>query len=387
MLAIDTEFQTIPDYVKPEARKRILELAVTNEPEVSQVECCEYLIRHWVETIEDGNPLYSDASYARSRGFNDIIAQPGMIICTLTLPYRWPWPEGYTSRRLIHFDMKKLLELPVGILANYETYFYKPVEIGDRINTTVRLMNISEWSRTRLGEGYFYKVETNYYNQRNELLCQAYTTLFAYGGTVSHSAPDTQKIAAAQARRAQPSTLADQAPRELPSQDALQGGWHNGTEECLESWRTGYKPNPPAELYYEDVNVGDPMPDLLMPITVTRCVFMASASRDFAPQHHNTWYAHNKSNVREMFLGTHFNLGMMSRFMTDYGGPLSTVRRIQMNMKRTVGAGEDYMMSGIVSKKWEKNGEKLVDLDIKITTNLGPAYICGGTLALPTKRG
>jgi hypothetical protein len=45
----EDEFRTIPDYVKPENRKKILELAVPNEKEISEVECCEYLIRHWNE--------------------------------------------------------------------------------------------------------------------------------------------------------------------------------------------------------------------------------------------------------------------------------------------------------------------------------------------------
>jgi hypothetical protein len=170
---------------------------------------------------------------------------------------------------------------------------------------------------------------------------------------------------------------------EPPPGDWLKGGWHNATEEMLESWRTGWQGRPPANTRWDDVEVGDAMPPLLMPITVTRCVFMASASRDFAPQHHNTWYCHNKSRTREMFLGTHFNLGMLSRFMTDYGGPLSTVRRIQLQMRRTIGAGEDYMMRGTITRKWEEGGEKLVDMDIFIDTELGPAYACSGTLALP----
>ena len=47
--------------------------------------------------------------------------------------------------------------------------------------------------------------------------------------------------------------------------------------------------------------VWDTLTPLVIPITVTRCVFMASASRDFAPQHHNTWYCHNKSRTGRCF--------------------------------------------------------------------------------------
>lgn len=380
----EEEFRTIPEYVQPENRRRILELAVADAKEVSDVECCEYLIRHWNETIEDGNPLYNDREYARSRGFRDIVAQPGMIICTLVLPYRWPMPGGFhKTRQLLHFEVKELLELPVGILANYEAFFHRPVEIGDRLSTTGRLVEISGFKQTRLGGGYFTRLETSYYNQRDELVCRAYTNLFSYGGA-QHTAAgrDAEKEAAARARRAAPSRLEDQAPQPPPPGAWLHGGWHNATEEMLESWRTGWIPKPPLDRRWQDVCEGDAMPELLMPITVTRCAFMASASRDFAPQHHNTWYAHHRSRAREMFLGTHFNLGMLSRFMTDYGGPGSTVRRIQLRMMRTIGAGEDYRMSGRITRKWEQEGEKLVDMDIAIDTQLGPGYRCSGTLAL-----
>ncbi|NND67271.1 MAG: hypothetical protein HKN19_06780 [Halioglobus sp.] len=377
---------SIPDYVSAENRSRILQLASADEREVADVECSEYLIRHWLETVEDANPLYLDRDYARSRGFKDVVAQPGMVICTLVLPYRWPMQGFHKTRQLLHFELKDLLEQPVGILANYEMQFFRHVEIGDRLSTTGRLVGISPFKRTRLGAGYFTTLETSYYNQRDELVSQAHTNLFSYGGKMpegEEAAQDAAEAGAAMQRRATPSTLEDQAPNEPPSGHWLDGGWHNGTEEMLESWRTGWRGSEPADLKWSDVEVGDAMPQLVMPITVTRCVFMASASRDFAPQHHNTWYSHNKSRTREMFLGTHFNLGMLSRFMTDYAGPASTVRRIQLQMRRTIGAGEDYIMHGVITRKWEEGGEKLVDMDINIETQMGPAYNCSGTLALP----
>lgn len=376
---------SIPDYVSAENRAQILKLASADEREVSDVECTEYLIRHWLETVEDANPLYLDRDYAQSRGFKDVVAQPGMVICTLVLPYRWPMKEFHKTRQLLHFELKDLLEQPVGILANYEMKFFRHVEIGDRLSTTGRLVDISPFKRTKLGAGYFTKLETSYYNQRDELVSQAHTNLFSYGGKMpegEETEEDRAKAEAAMQRRATPSTLDDQAPGEPPAEHWLDGGWHNGTEEMLESWRTGWQGGELADKKWDDVQVGDTLPTLVMPITVTRCVFMASASRDFAPQHHNTWYCHNKSKTREMFLGTHFNMGMLSRFMTDYGGPASTVRRIQLQMRRTIGAGEDYIMNGTITRKWEEGGEKLVDMDIIIETQMGPAYSCSGTLAL-----
>jgi hypothetical protein len=165
----------------------------------------------------------------------------------------------------------------------------------------------------------------------------------------------------------------------------MQGGWHNATEECLQAERTGYQPPPPNEVYWEQVEEGEQLPTLVMPITVTRCVFMASASRDFAPQHHNREYAQERAKTPDIFLGTHFNLGMLSRFLTDWGGPLSTLRRIKLSMRRSICAGEDMIIDGQVSRKYVQDGDHRVDIDIRVSTQNGRAYEADGTLALPQK--
>ena len=107
------------------------------------------------------------------------------------------------------------------------------------------------------------------------MVSQAHTNLFSYGGKLpagEQTDEDRAKADAAMARRATPSTLDDQAPNDPPQQHWLDGGWHNGTEEMLESWRTGWQGGEPVDRPWESVNVGDTIPTLVMPITVTRCV-------------------------------------------------------------------------------------------------------------------
>ncbi len=67
----------------------------------------------------------------------------------------------------------------------------------------------------------------------------------------------------------------------------MPGGWSANLEEVIEGERTGYQPPPFHDRFWEDVREGDELPQLLMPIAVTRCIYMASASRDFVPQHHH----------------------------------------------------------------------------------------------------
>ncbi len=178
----DQAFETIPDYASDETRRGILELAQESEPRECAVECCEHLIRHWCETVEDGNPLYLDEEYAKSRGFRGLVAQPGMIVSTLTVPFRWPWPpKGHTPERNIHFDLKELLGLPVGILVDWEVEYYEAIQVGDRLSTSGRLGSISPWRKTRLGEGHFWTTETMFRNQNDQLVARSVTNLFGYG--------------------------------------------------------------------------------------------------------------------------------------------------------------------------------------------------------------
>ena len=172
----------MPEYASEEVRQEILALTVESEPRPCAVECCEHLIRHWCETIEDCNALYLDEEYAKSRGFRGIVAQPGMIVSTLTVPFRWPWPpKGHKAEPNIHFELKELLGLPVGILRDYEVEYHEFIQVGDRLSTSGRLVSISPWRKTSLGEGHFWSTETNYYNQNGQKVARAVTTLFGYG--------------------------------------------------------------------------------------------------------------------------------------------------------------------------------------------------------------
>ena len=49
------------------------------------------MIRLWCEMVEDANPIYHDADFARSRGFKDIVAPPTMLLAWTFEP---TWTPG-----------------------------------------------------------------------------------------------------------------------------------------------------------------------------------------------------------------------------------------------------------------------------------------------------
>jgi acyl dehydratase len=350
----------VPEYLPAASQERLRALTVESTPEAAPLEVDEYLIRHWCETLEDGNPLYLDAEYARSRGFDGLVAPPGSVMTTFALPYRWPWPPHERDpARHIHYVVKELLDLPVGIIQSIEIETGLPLQVGDQVSVSQRLVSISPWKKTRLGEGHFWTMDRLYRNQLGELVLRERMSAFGYGRSATPAAVD-------------------------PSAGAA-GGWSPPVEEAIAGERTGYRPPPLRELYFEDVNEGDALPTLTMPITLTRCVYLASATRDFSPQHSNRDYARERSKTKDVFVNTPFNLGMISRFLTDWTGPTGVVRRIQMAMRDNVCAGDDMILTGTVTKKSVQDGEGRVDVEVTISTQDGPVSPCQTTVVLPLR--
>ena len=347
----------VPEYLSEDTKARLLALTDESPAEPAPLAVDEYLIRHWCETLEDGNPLYLDRDYARSRGFDDLVAPPGSIMTTFALPFRWPWPPSDREpARHIHYDVKELLDLPVGIIQDITIETGVPLQVGDRVSVSQRLVSISPWKKTRLGEGHFWTMDRLYRNQNGELVLRERMSAFGYGRTATPVGAE-----------------------------GAGGGWSPAVEEMIQGERSGYRPVPPRMLCFEDVAEGDDLPPLTMPMTLTRCVYLASATRDFSPQHSNRDYARERSKTKDVFVNTPFNLGMISRFLTDWAGPTAVVRRIQMAMRSNVCAGDDMILTGRVTEKSLVDGEPRIEVEVVISTQDGPVCPCQATVVLPSR--
>ena len=346
----------IPDYVSEDTRQKLLVLTKDSARVPGPFPIDELFIRHWCETLEDGNPLYIDEQFARDRGYRGLVVPPIAIFPASRFPFRWPWPPTGGYRPIVLYEVKRLLELPVAIATDSEIEFFHVVQLGERLSLSDRLINLSPWKVTRLGEGHFITYATSYWNERGDKVAEQRVSLFMYG-----RAQGGQELLDAQL------------------------GYSNAIEEAIEGAATGYQPDVADGLFWEDVNVGDELPAIRMPINMTRCVFMASATRDFSPQHSNPDYAKNRSGTRDVFVNTQFNMGMVSRLATDWAGSTAIVRRVKIRMKENVCAGDDMIVTGRVTRKFVVDGEHRVDIDVMISNQERPATPCEATVALPCR--
>lgn len=350
-----TEAISLPDGLSADVRRELLALTKESRLEPLPFPINEQFIRHWCETLEDGNPLYLDEDYARQHGLGGLMMPPVSIL-PASLPFRWPWPPKEVPAEHILFRLKRILDLPIGIATVCELVFFAPIQVGDRLAKSCRLTDFSPWKKTRLGEGHFITWADTYTNQRHEKVAEQMMTVFAYGR----------------------GTGGAESPR-------LQGGFSNAIEEAIEGTKTGYRPPEHQALFWEDVQDGEELPSIRLPVSMTRLVYLASATRDFSPQHSNSEYAKTRSGTRDAFVNTQFNMGMVSRLATDWAGPSATVRRVKIKMNENVCRGDDMIVTGRVSRKYEKDGEHLVDIDVLISNQERPCSPCEASIALPSR--
>lgn len=121
-------------------------------------------------------------------------------------------------------------------------------------------------------------------------------------------------------------------------------------------------------LSFSDVLVGNKLPSLDFPISTSFVVGGAVASRDFTPVHHDKSKA-NAAGMANIFPNILSDNGLTGRYVTDWAGPDSTLRRINIKLGAPVMPGEDLKFTGEVIAKDE--AENMVDVKVTAKGNWG----------------
>ncbi len=82
---------------------------------------------------------------------------------------------------------------------------------------------------------------------------------------------------------------------------------------------------------YDDIAVGEVLPELEIPLTRTLIVATAIATRDFQDVHHDPELAQQRGS-KDVFMNILTSNGLAGRFVTDWAGPFATVRRVKIRL-------------------------------------------------------
>ena len=112
---------------------------------------------------------------------------------------------------------------------------------------------------------------------------------------------------------------------------------------------------------FESVKVGDTLPELPIPITVTLVVGGALASRDYTPVHHDKSAAQAQG-MSDVFMNILTTNGLVGRYVTDWAGPDAVVKNVAIKLGAPNLPGDTMKMVGSVKSKDDAAGEVVVEI-------------------------
>jgi acyl dehydratase len=95
--------------------------------------------------------------------------------------------------------------------------------------------------------------------------------------------------------------------------------------------------------------VGETLPELVIPITPTRIVSGAIASRDYQDVHHDVPAAREKGSP-DIFMNILTTNGLVGRFVTDWAGAGARIRKIAIRLGVPNYPGDTMTLTGSVAR-------------------------------------
>ena len=101
-------------------------------------------------------------------------------------------------------------------------------------------------------------------------------------------------------------------------------------------------------LRYEDVKVGDVLPELSVPLTRTVIVSTAIATRDYQDVHHDPSLAVERGS-KDIFMNILSTNGFVGRYVTDWSGPGAVIESVSIRLGAPNYPGDTMVFSGRVT--------------------------------------
>jgi uncharacterized protein len=147
------------------------------------------------------------------------------------------------------------------------------------------------------------------------------------------------------------------APVEIPGLDELDR-------------RDGEDPGDRAASDELDIWAGQQLPGWELPLTRTRVVSTALATRDFQDVHHDPTLAVSRG-TRDIFLNILTTTGLVQRYVGEWAGPRARVTSCALRLGAPAYPGDTLAFTGAVTSEELVNGRRLITVDVQGAVSLG----------------
>jgi len=146
-------------------------LAMIGVEKVRQYDVTKRDIKRFAQAIGEANPVHFDEDYAKNTKYGAIIAPP--LFCHMFTFEDVPQNRLPSDGSPIEIDVPVPAQRTVGGESSYE--IFQRIKVGDKITAKSTLKNVFI-KEGRNGRLYFIVVDTEFSNQRNELVAKETAT-------------------------------------------------------------------------------------------------------------------------------------------------------------------------------------------------------------------
>ncbi|MGM9948958.1 MAG: hypothetical protein ACI33P_02475 [Lysinibacillus sp.] len=138
-----------------------------------------------------------------------------------------------------------------------------------------------------------------------------------------------------------------------------------------------------SRVTWDEVEVGEGLPTVSRDITPALVVVGAiSATHDYENVHHD-YFAAKAAGADNVFMNILTTNGLIGKYVTDWTGPEGELKKIQLKLAVPNYPGDKMTFNGQISKKYEENGEYLVEVDFYGQNSIGYHALGKAVVALP----
>jgi acyl dehydratase len=374
---VNREFVGITDRALDELRQRI-GVKIENTIEPWCYEATRDNIRHYAHGIGDDNPLWCDPAYAKKTKYGDVIALPSFLFACSRIV------SGYVGG----------LPGVHAMFAGCDFTWMKPIRRNAQISTSAGLKDLVEKDTRFAGRSVQQIYHVDFYDETGDQLAAADTWCFRTDRDIARETGTKYKDVTQRPARVYTNAELDRVYK-LYEKEAVRGA---------------------TPRYWEDVAVGMPMPEMAKgPMTVTGFIAYAQGwgglyirANKLAwqlQQKHPYAGIKNRFGIPDCPERVHWEpefalkvgapgaydygperCSWLAHYVTNWIGDDGQLVKLYSQIRRHNPEGDLLFIQGEVTRKFEENGRRLVEISLNSVNQDGERSAYGHAVAaLPSK--